>query len=147
MTRAIYRSLLHLHPRDFRRQFAGEMLWIFDEAASSEGAWVLFLDLVISVMRQWLARSGAWKVAVALIGALLQIMGGGLGFVIRPLMVPHRISENTAGPPASVNDLLVVTFVALGVVFGLLFSLVIWVNGLNRKRLTIGKAQKWRIKA
>src|SRR5437764_7962513 len=147
MTRAIYRSLLHLHPRDFRRQFAGEMLWIFDEASSSEGAWVLFLDVVISVARQWLARSGAWKVAVALIGALLQVMGGGLGFVIRPLMVPHRISEHTAGAPASVNDLLVVTFVALGVVFGLLFSLVIWVNGLNRKRLTIGKAQKWQIKA
>ena len=35
MIRAIYRVLLWLHAPAFRRQFAAEMLWIFDESAES----------------------------------------------------------------------------------------------------------------
>ena len=149
MTRAIYRSLLRLHPPSFRREFAAEMLWIFDESLRSEGAAVLLLDVLISVARQWLARSGVWKVALALIGASLQVLAGGLGFVFRPFMTPPRVNQNAAAAQASMNDLILVTLLAVGIVFVMLFALALWVNSLNRKRLNSGKAltQKWRIKA
>jgi len=78
MMRALYRCLLQLHPPSFRRQFAGEMLWIFEEASSSQGTLALFLDGLISLARQWLLRSGSWKVAVAIVGGLLEITAGGL---------------------------------------------------------------------
>ena len=51
MTRALYRWLLWLHPPAFRREFAGEMLWIFEEA-SAEGVAPLFADGLLSLLRQ-----------------------------------------------------------------------------------------------
>jgi hypothetical protein len=71
--RACYRCLLQLHPPAFRRQFAGEMLWIFDEAAESQGACALVRDGLASLARQWLLRSGWWKTALALLLALAQV--------------------------------------------------------------------------
>jgi hypothetical protein len=83
VTRALYRCLVWMHPPVFRREFAGEMLWIFDEAVQSEGAGPLFLDGFVSLARQWLLRSGVWKVLAALGGALFQVtMGGALMFRI-----------------------------------------------------------------
>jgi hypothetical protein len=147
MTRAIYRSLLRLHPPSFRRQFSAEMLWIFDEASASEGALALLLDLMLSVARQWLMRSGAWKIALALIGASFQMMAGGLAFFFRSLKDPHRVPRTDGPAPVSVTDLIQVTAVALGLVFVMLLALVFWVNGLNQRRLTDGRTQRWRIKA
>ena len=76
MTRAVcvlYRGLIWLHPPSFRRQFAPEMLWIFDEAAASGAMMGMFTDGLISVARQWFLRQGTWKVAVAALGGLLHI--------------------------------------------------------------------------
>ena len=50
MTRALYEWLLWLHPPAFRRQFAAEMLWIFDEASESEGVVALLLDGLVSMI-------------------------------------------------------------------------------------------------
>ena len=77
MTRTLYRGLVWLHPPVFRREFAGEMLWIYDETAQAGGVAPLFLDGFVSLARQWLLRSGYWKVPAALAGALLQILIGG----------------------------------------------------------------------
>ena len=74
MTRSLYRSLLWLHPPAFRREFGGEMLWIFDEAAATEGASRLLADGVISLVRQWLVGCGAWKVMIAVAIAVLQVL-------------------------------------------------------------------------
>jgi len=71
MTRTLYRSLLWLHPPGFRRQFAGEMLWIFDEAQSPLG---LLLDGIASLVRQWMVRCGAWKILAGMLGALVQLL-------------------------------------------------------------------------
>ena len=57
--RLLYWFLLRLHPAPYRREFAGEMLWVFDEASASQGVWALFLDNLISLARQWVVRSGA----------------------------------------------------------------------------------------
>jgi hypothetical protein len=82
MTRLLYQWLLWLHPPFFRREFAGEMLWIFDSSVAAEGAPALLFDGVASLARQWLLRSGSWKIAAALAGGLVQITLGGFGMMI-----------------------------------------------------------------
>ncbi len=73
MTRVLYRCLVRMHPAAFRQQYAGEMLWIFDEVASAQGVARLFADGFLSLARQWLIRQGIWKVVAAAIGGLLYI--------------------------------------------------------------------------
>jgi hypothetical protein len=79
MTRILYRFLLNLHPREFREEFAEEMLWIFDEAGQSLGVLSLFADALESLWRQWLVRSGVWAYAVGVMvnGALLAALSLG----------------------------------------------------------------------
>jgi hypothetical protein len=73
MTRVLYRLLIGLHPPNFRRQFAGEMLWIFDETRE-RGVTLLLLDGTVSLARQWLIRQGAWKIGVAVLCAGLHMI-------------------------------------------------------------------------
>jgi len=90
--RNCYRCLLWLHPPVFRREFSGEMLWIYDESARAEGALALFYDGARSLARQWLLRSGWWKIALALGLALLQVTFGGFGMMLfdRHFIQPAR---------------------------------------------------------
>jgi len=74
MTRIVYRGLVWLHPPSFRRQFSGEMLWIFDEAAAAYGAAALLADAALSLVRQWFIGWGAWKIFAALLGGSLQML-------------------------------------------------------------------------
>jgi hypothetical protein len=50
--RFAYRLLLSLHPASFQDEFGTEMLWIFEEEYSRGGAAYMFLDGVISLLRQ-----------------------------------------------------------------------------------------------
>src|SRR5438477_4297040 len=74
MTRPLYQCLLRMHPPAFRRRFAEEMLWIFDEAAPAQGAGLFFADGLTSLMRQWWLRAGTWKLAAAGVGGLLEML-------------------------------------------------------------------------
>jgi hypothetical protein len=74
MSRTIYRCLLRLHPPSFREQFADEMLWIYDQAAASDGLSRFFTDGFVSLVRQWLFRRGAWVAPAAIVWGLLQVM-------------------------------------------------------------------------
>jgi len=56
VSRIVYRCLLGLHPPAFQREFADEMLWIFDQVAKKQSMLPLFADGVVSVARQWLVR-------------------------------------------------------------------------------------------
>src|SRR6266481_3315625 len=56
MFRSLYRLLLYLHPPLFRKRFAEEMLWIFDEAAETQGVLRLFADAFVSLLREWVVR-------------------------------------------------------------------------------------------
>jgi hypothetical protein len=72
--RFLYALLISLHPPSFRKRFAQEMLWIFEEAANSWGAASLFRDAILSLVRQWLIRSELWKWLVAGIAGVLPLM-------------------------------------------------------------------------
>ena len=141
MTRALYRWLLWLHPPAFRREFAGEMLWIFEEAAP-QGVAPLFGDALISLLRQWLLRSGQWKLAAALIGGMIEVTAGGLGglMFMRAQMTAHLSAAPLTPPPtpaevlAMDNLMHIVLWVAIGVVL-MVAALASWVRSLNGRRL------------
>jgi len=61
MTRTLYCWIICLHPPAFRLRFEQELLWIFDESSNPSGAAPLLYDAAISLLRQWLMRSGIWK--------------------------------------------------------------------------------------
>lgn len=52
MLRGMYSFLLRLHPAAFRRKYAREMLWIFDQGPSV----ALLMDAAVSIFRQWVLR-------------------------------------------------------------------------------------------
>jgi len=60
-SRSLYGFLLRLHPAGFRSRFEDQMLWIFDESVQSRGAASLLFDVFVSLVRQWLLRSGYWR--------------------------------------------------------------------------------------
>jgi hypothetical protein len=56
MGRLLYICLIGLHPRHFRERFGEEMLAIFDEAGGSPERAELFIDVLVSLFRQWALR-------------------------------------------------------------------------------------------
>jgi len=86
MTRTFYRWLICLHPPGFRLRFEEELLWIFDESSGASGALPLLYDAAISLLRQWLVRSGMWKwVLGGIAGALPVLIGFGSFLLQRPM--------------------------------------------------------------
>ncbi len=81
--RTLYIALLRLHPAEFQRSFASEMLSTFDEAVDSfSPAWLL-REAATSVLRQHLLRRPVDPVAA----------GGGVGLIsgVYPLMEPFEL--------------------------------------------------------
>ncbi len=70
MIRAVYRSLICMHPSEFREHFAEEMLWIFDECSQGQH-FGLLTDCFASLIRQWVLRSGLWKLGAASMVSIL----------------------------------------------------------------------------
>lgn len=78
MNRALYRWLVRLHPPAFRLRFEQELFWIFDESIGESSAIPLLYDAFISLLRQWLMRSGMWKwILGGIAGALPVVIGFG----------------------------------------------------------------------
>ena len=118
-------------PAGFPPQFAGEMLWIYDEAAAAEGAATLFGDACVSLARQWLLRSGLWKVAVALAGAAVQVtMGGALLFRIGRMQPANLLT--VADSPELTAMMRIAVFTALGLLAAVML-LVFWWRKLSRR--------------
>jgi hypothetical protein len=57
MSRALYRLLVHLHPRGFRDRFEDEMLAVYDDAVAAHGGFRLAASTLFSLVRQWLRPS------------------------------------------------------------------------------------------
>jgi hypothetical protein len=128
--RILYKYLAHLHPAAFRRQFAAEMLWIFDETAASAGAVYLCWDCLVSLARQWLLRTGAWKVAVAVAIACVQMTAGGLIWV----MLRHAPNNSAGAGDAALNDLMRVILWLVGGLVLMVIAASLWVNGFMARR-------------
>jgi uncharacterized membrane protein len=131
MTRALYRSLVWLHPPVFRREFAGEMIWIYDETARAGGVAPLFVDGFVSLARQWFLRSGYWKILAGLAGAWLQVMIGGALF----LRVEHyrvRLTDSMAGNSELAALMRLIALTAVGLLAAVIF-LVFWWRKLARR--------------
>ncbi len=64
MLRLLYRIVLRLHPREFRRRYAEEMLWIFDQEPRTAELRLL-ADGATSLARQWVLRPGRGEQAAA----------------------------------------------------------------------------------
>jgi hypothetical protein len=141
MIRTLYRGLLWLHPPFFRRQFGDEMLWIFDQA-SSQGALALFLDGLASLARQWLLRSGWWKVAVAMALALVQVSLGGLAMsrLGPPRIVRLSADATRANLPGlahqriTVSIVMYLTLFVLGGLVLLIIGLTWWAKSISARR-------------
>jgi hypothetical protein len=56
MGRQLYVWLVGLHPRHFRESFAEEMIGIYDEHTGNWGRAALFIDVLVSLFRQWMLR-------------------------------------------------------------------------------------------
>ena len=76
MTRTLYRWLVWLHPPAFRLRFEDELLWIFDENNGALHPVPLVYDVTISLLRQWILRSGIWKWVVGAIAGVLPLIIG-----------------------------------------------------------------------
>jgi hypothetical protein len=101
VTRALYSGLVSLHPPAIRREFSGEMLWIFDETAA-EGRFGssarLFADAALSILRQWVIGCGTWKIAAAFIGGVIHLW---LVFALLMLRPPlFHVAVDNLGEPA-----------------------------------------------
>jgi hypothetical protein len=89
MTRTLYRCLVCLHPPAFRLRFEEELLWIFDESNDLSGAAPLLYDAAISLLRQWLMRSGMWKWIVGGIAGVVYLLIGFGSFLFNwPIRCP-----------------------------------------------------------
>ncbi len=88
MTRALYVCLLFLHPPVFRRRFADEMLWIFDEAVPEQGAITLLADGIVSLARQWTTNPSLWRLVAMSLGNVLPFLF--FGFLPRT-QHPHKL--------------------------------------------------------
>ena len=88
MTRTLYRWLICLHPPAFRLRFEQELFWIFDESSDASGAMPLFYDAAISLLRQWLLRSGMWTWVLGGIAGVLPILIGFGSFLFQWPMRP-----------------------------------------------------------
>lgn len=89
MTRTLYRCLVSLHPPAFRLRFEEELLWIFDESSEASDGAPLVYDAALSLLRQWIMRSGMWKwVLGGIAGAFPIVVGFGSFLFNWPMRYP-----------------------------------------------------------
>ena len=98
MKRFLYRALIALHPPLFRERFGEEMMSIFDESAGNADG-KLFADALLSLPRQWLLRSGLWKLASGAAISSLILCGWAYAFSQGVNRSLNRSLEVMAGNP------------------------------------------------
>jgi len=131
MKRRLYHALVGLHPPAFRREFAPEMLWIYDEAQEERGA-ALLADALLSLARQWLLRTGCWKAAAAVAVALCQVsLTVGVMTGIGRLRPPSGFAAENPELAALVR---LTAFTTVGIVAAVVFLVFCWRRLARRPR-------------
>jgi hypothetical protein len=130
-----------MHPPLFRRRFSAEMLCIFHEAMGSESALSLCWDCCVSLARQWILRSGFWRVAIALLGACLQFSAAGVIWLALGLAGPSYRGTAVQGDLA--QEGLKRFIIGAGGGIALMVTMAsLWMNRFIRQRihdLRVGK--------
>ena len=112
-SRSLYRCLLRLHPPSFQREFADEMLWIFDEIAAKQSTLRLFGDGLVSLVRQWALRGALRNLLTGEI-ALAPVAGRDAGpFVWEHIAVPEAplpVSRMIQGSAIALLFLILLSF-------------------------------------
>ncbi len=130
MTRSLFKGLLWIHPPAFRKQFAAEMIWIYDEAALESSGAAFVGDAAISLLRQWFLRTALWKVLAAIAGGALELRVA-FGFV-------HTVTRfSTPSAFSAVNPELsalmqLIALVTLGLLSAVIL-LVFWWRSMQRR--------------
>jgi hypothetical protein len=132
MLRALYVCVLLMHPPAFRRRFLAEMLCVYDEATASTRGLALILDAIVSLARQWVLRAGSWKAGVAVAGACLQVMAGGL--IWAALRYSNRWHARVSPPDAALEELMRLIVVSTGAVILLVTLAALWMRGFLQAR-------------
>src|SRR5437879_1402186 len=113
--RSLYSCMLRLHPPSFQREFADQMLWIFDEVAANQGTSALFVDAALSLLRQWIIR-GALRELLAGEITVVPVSGAGADlFAWEHINVPQAslpLSRVFQGTVLSVGFLAALSFAA-----------------------------------
>jgi len=136
MSRTLYRLLVWMHPAIFRRQYGEEMLWIFEEASETQGARRLLADALSSLARQWLLRSGSWKIAVAMAGALIQVTIGGFGHLLfGPLSRGGPLAPQHAGEPIELQSLIRIIIWTVSGIGLTVILLATWLKKFSARRM------------
>jgi hypothetical protein len=126
--RTLYHALLLLHPPEFRRRYPPEMMCIFDEAAGEFGAPRLIGDALCSLGRQWVLRSGLWKLALAVVAACVQVLAGGL------IWLAMRTASGTRAQVAGLDGLIRLILALVGALVVLVCAASLWIRHFARRR-------------
>ena len=107
------------------------MLCIFDEVAGG-ATMALLTDALVSLARQWILRTGAWKAMAAMLGAFLQVSVGGFSF----FLFSGR-AELVSGPVAPLSpesaELLQLMVWTAGSVVVIVLLTTLWVRNFTRR--------------
>jgi hypothetical protein len=131
-----YRWLVRLHPRAFRERFGAEMLCVYDEANYRERPRLL-ADGVVSLARQWVARSGYWIVGAAVLGALLQLAVAGTAWLgaARRALSRWLPDASPGNDPSKENAVLLLGAGLVCAVLLLMTAVASLVRGAARRKL------------
>jgi hypothetical protein len=98
----------------------------------SSCAWALVFDAFVSLMRQWLLRSGSWRLLAAVAGASVQLLIG--GFIFVALGRGHAVRETAPALDPALGNLI---RIVLGTGCGLVLTVAaasLWTSAFIRRR-------------
>lgn len=130
MSRNLYRALLWMHPPAFCKEFAAEMMWVYDEASAETGGAALVTDAACSLARQWFLRTALWKVMAAVVGGFLEFQ---VAFgVVRAVTRFHTPAAFNAVNPELSALMRLIALMTLGLLTAVIL-LVFWWRSLARR--------------
>jgi uncharacterized membrane protein len=132
MTRSLYHLIVRMHPPAFRGRFGNEMLSIFDEAGVRNSSAALLFDGLISFSRQWVLRSGSWKLPVAVGGAFVQVFGFAM-----PIKGHQSWTENQQALTPLMRELVLFALALICTLIVLIMSMLVWNAAFQRRRSAI----------
>ena len=126
MTRTLYRALLLLHPSAFRHRFAGEMLYVFDEAYAESAASGFCISIAFSLFRHWFRHPALWRTTGAIAGGVATLL---------PRIANSRLRFRAAAPLSNETLIVVIVGVLTAILATLIITVTLFHNVRQRRRI------------